>query len=245
MTVLALAFALGVAAAPAPGGADARFQAANAAYLAGDFAAAAAGYEALVADGYDGADLHLDLGNARMRLGRRGLAAASYERALRADPGDADARANLALARADDVDRVVGASGSSLPARVAARIGDGAAAALFAIAWAALWLALAVRRRAPARARGALAAGAVVAACATVASGALLARKVADARTPAAVVVSAATPVREGPEEALRPAFELHEGTRVQVLEVRGEAARIRLENGLEGWMRTGDLEVI
>lgn len=242
MTALALALLL--AAAP-PANPGAQLEAANAAYLAGDFAAAAARYEALVADGYDGAALHLNLGNARLRLGRRGLAAASYERALRLDPGDADARANLALARADNVDRVMGASAGSLPARIAERIGDGAVAALFAAAWAALWIALALRGRAPARVRGALAAGAVVAACVAVVAGALLAWKAADARTLAAVVIPAASPVREGPEEALRPAFELHEGTRVQVLEVRGEAARVRLENGLEGWMRTGDLEVI
>jgi len=51
--------------------------------------------------------------------------------------------------------------------------------------------------------------------------------------------------VREGPERALKPAFELHEGTTVKVLEARGDLARVQLQNGLTGWVASSDLEVI
>jgi len=231
--VTAFLVALALAAPAADAAAAARFEAANGAYLAGDFATAARGYEALLADGFESPALHLDLGNARLRLGKRGLAAASYERALRLDPSDADARFNLALARADDVDRVLGAGEPPLAIR-AAETG-----------WAALWLALALGQAAPRRVRALLAGAAVAAGLAAVLAAALLLAKAADRRTPAAIVIAPASPVREGPEEALRPAFELHEGTRVRVLEVRGAAARVRLENALEGWMATGDLEPI
>jgi len=43
----------------------------------------------------------------------------------------------------------------------------------------------------------------------------------------------------------LAPAFELHEGTLVRVREVRGDVTRVGLENGLEGWVATGDLEPV
>ena len=46
-------------------------------------------------------------------------------------------------------------------------------------------------------------------------------------------------------ETALQPSFELHEGTEVRVLEVRGGAVRVRLGNGLEGWIAATDLEVV
>jgi len=243
--VTAFLVALALAAPAADAAAAARFEAANGAYLAGDFATAARGYEALLADGFESPALHLDLGNARLRLGKRGLAAASYERALRLDPSDADARFNLALARADDVDRVLGAGEPPLAIRAAERVPDGAAAAVLGTGWAALWLALALGQAAPRRVRALLAGAAVAAGLAAVLAAALLLAKAADRRTPAAIVIAPASPVREGPEEALRPAFELHEGTRVRVLEVRGAAARVRLENALEGWMATGDLEPI
>lgn len=239
-----LALAVLLAAAPA-GDAAARLDAAGEAYRAGDFAAAARGWEALLAEGLESPTLHLNLGNARFRLGRRGAAIASYARALRLDPDDADARANLALARAANVDRLVGERPPPLLQRLAALVSDRVAVASFGAAWLVLWGALAAWRRAPGRARGALAAAAVLGAVGSVAAGLVLAGKAASARTAAAVVVAASSPVREAPEPALRPIFELHEGTELRVLEVRGETARVLLANGLEGWVAAGDLEVI
>lgn len=231
----------------APTGADAatRLEAANGRYLAGDFAAAADGYGALVADGFESGTLHLNRGNALLRLGLRGPAIASFERALRLAPGDEDVRANLALARAPNVDRIVGAEERSFSARVVARVPDGGATALFLASWLALWTALVLRRRAAGRARGPLAAAAILAAILAVASGALLAGKAAERRTASAIVVTEVAPVREGPSPTLRAAFELHEGTRVRVLEAREDVARIRLENGLEGWVLRHEVEVI
>jgi tetratricopeptide (TPR) repeat protein len=222
-----------------------RLAGANALYLDGDFEGAARAYEALRADGLDGPDLHLNLGNAYLRLGRRGLALASYERALRIDPGDADARHNLTAARAGNVDRLVGAAESSLPQRVAARLSDRDASALFAAAWIGLWAALAARRRAGGRARALLAAAAVAGAIASVGGGTVLGAKILDRRTPAAIVIAPATAAREEPSRALRPSFELHEGTRVRLLEAKDDLLRVRLENGLEGWIPAGDVEIL
>jgi tetratricopeptide (TPR) repeat protein len=237
IALLALALA---AADPA-----ARLAEANALYLEGDFDGAARAYEAMRAEGLDGPDLHLNLGNAHLRQGRRGLALASYERALRLDPGDADARHNLEVALAGNVDRLVGAAERSLAERVAARLSDRAASTLFAAAWIGLWAALAARRRARGRARPVLTAAALAAAAACLAGGALLGTKILDRRTPAAIVIAPATAVREGPSRTLRPTLELHEGTRVRLLEARDDLLRVRLENGLEGWVEAGDLEAI
>jgi hypothetical protein len=77
----------------------------------------------------------------------------------------------------------------------------------------------------------------------SIGGGALLAGKAAARAAPVAVVVVPSTPVREGAEAALQPTFELHEGTEVRVLELRGDAAHVRLGNGLEGWVAVVDLE--
>lgn len=242
MVIVALVAAAAAPAAPASPAA--RFEAANRAYLDRDFEAAAQGYQALVAEGWESPALHLNLGNARFRLGKRGAAVASYARALRLDPGDADARANLDLARAENPDEP-SPEARPLALRAAERVPDGAAVILFALAWLGLWAALAARRFASAARRGLLGLAAGAAALLAVGAGAVLAGKAAARSTTVAVVIAPATPVREGPETALQPSFELHEGAEVRVLEVRGPAVRVRLGNGLEGWVAASDLEAV
>jgi tetratricopeptide (TPR) repeat protein len=232
-------------AAPAGAAPAARFEAANRAYLDRDFAAAARGYQELIAEGWESPALHVNLGNARLRLGRRGAAIASYSRALRLDPGDGDARANLELARASIVDELE-REASPLVLRATERVPDRLALAAFGLGWVALWAGLAARRLAlRSRAAGVLGAATLAAALAAAAGGALLAGKAAARSAPVAVVVVEAAQVREGPEPALRPSFDLHEGTEVRVLEVRGGAVRVRLGSGAEGWVAAADLEGI
>jgi uncharacterized protein YgiM (DUF1202 family) len=170
---------------------------------------------------------------------------ASYERALRLDPLDDDARANLEAARAQNVDRVVGAADPPLWQRLAERTPDAAAIAAFGLPWVALWLLLWLRSRAARRARTLLGAGALAAAALALLGGALLAGRVWARGLAAAVVVAEKAPVREGPSKTLRVALELHEGTEVRVLEAREDLARVRLGNGVEGWIAASDLDVI
>lgn len=243
--IAVLAAAL-LAATPAPAPAPAaRFETANRAYLSGDFAAAAHAYQELLADGWESPALHVNLGNAQFRMGRRGFAAASYSRALKLDPGDADARANLDLVRSLNVDQVVGAEARPLVVRALERVPDGWAIAAFALAWVVLWGGLAGRRFTPAGVRRGLAAAAFLAAILAVGTGAVLAGKAVARGTPTAVIVASRAAVREDAEAALRPTFELHEGTEVRVLEVRAGFVRVRLGNGLEGWVAAQDLEPV
>jgi len=228
-----------------PGPSRRRLEAANALYLAGDFDHAARAYRDLLEAGWEGSSLDLNLGNALARAGARGQAMASWLRALRLDPSDADARANLELARAQNADQLVGAADPPLHERLAERVGDLTAVLLFGAAWATFWALLWLRRQLTRSRRRLVGAAATAVALLALLSGALLAWKADDRRTPAAVVVAAAAPVREGPARALKPGFELHEGTVVRVLEARGDLARIRLPNRLEGWVASADLEIL
>jgi len=76
-----------------------RFERANAAFAAGQYAEARAGFAAILAsDGPSPAVLY-NLGNASLRAGDVGEAILSYERALLLAPRDQDIRANLRQAR--------------------------------------------------------------------------------------------------------------------------------------------------
>ncbi len=230
-------------AAHTPEEAAARLAGADALAAAGDLDGAARVCETLAAGGWEGPSLFVTLGNARLRLGRRGAAIAAYERALRLDPGDEAARANLELARAANLDRP--GTSDSLAARLERRAPDSATAASLAAAWTALWIALAFRRRARRRWRPLFSALALAAALVSAAGGAVVAAKALDRRTPEAIVVVPSAPAREGTSPLLRPAFEVHEGTRLRILEARGDLARVQLESGLEGWVARAALEGI
>ena len=71
-----------------------RFQAAAAAYDAGEYGAAVSGFEALLHDGHVAPELLFNLGNAYYRIGRPGHAALAYRRAWHLAPRDPDIRAN-------------------------------------------------------------------------------------------------------------------------------------------------------
>jgi len=71
----------------------------NAAYAAGDYAAAAHSYEAILADGVESGPLLFNLGNAYFKNGDTPRAIANYMRAERLLPRDPDVAANLAYAR--------------------------------------------------------------------------------------------------------------------------------------------------
>lgn len=250
MTTIGLVIAVGLlGAAPPPvasaGTPSERFGQAGDRYLAGDFVGAASAYQALRQEGFDSPSLELNLGDALVHAGHRGAAIASYLRALRLDPGDGDARLNLDLARAGNVDRLVGVGGPSLLERVAARTSDLAAAVFFAVPWWFLWCFLTGRLLAGRRMRAVLTLAASLSALLACVGGAVLLARDAQGRETLAVVVSPETGVREGTEEALQPTTTLHEGTELRLLELRGSVVRVRLANGLEGWVLVRDLEVV
>ena len=95
-----------------PAAADAPEQlwdAANTAYINGDFRAAAAAYEQLLAQGFVSVKLYYNLANAYFKENRLGKAILFYHRALRLAPGNDDIRYNLSVAEArtkDNIERI-------------------------------------------------------------------------------------------------------------------------------------------
>ena len=78
----------------------------NQAYQEGAYPAAIEAYEAVRDAGYTSAGLEYNLGNAYFKTGELGRAILHWERAIELDPGDADARANLELARGLTTDAI-------------------------------------------------------------------------------------------------------------------------------------------
>jgi tetratricopeptide (TPR) repeat protein len=216
-----------------------------AAYGRGDFAGAVRAFEAAVDAGADSADLWYDLGNALFRSGRPGHAALAWERALRRDPGDEDARANLAALRSTSADAAVAGEEPSL-ARLGARLDADVLAAALLGSWTLACAAVLVRGLVAGRsARSLLALAALILAAiaAVLGGGTALALRARNADE--AVVIAAAAPAREAPEDAAPASFELHAGTKVRVAGTTGAFVRVRLPSGLDGFVEARHLERI
>ena len=194
------------------------------------------------------AELETNLGAGYLRQGKRGLAALHFERALFLDPGDDDARADLAEVRRGNVDKLEGEAeegGTETVARLLAPLPGTAAAILLVVVWGAAWILLGVRMLLTAPRWTAFASAGcfgLSALAALVTWGAATARHFALQR---AVVVAQAAPAREGPGEKNVSRFEVHEGTTVRIDDEQGGFRRVKLANGLTGWVPTAAVEMV
>lgn len=230
-----------------PAEAQALFAQANEAYAREDYPAAREGYLKLVDHGFGGADVLFNLGTAALAQGDLGEATLALERARREGDRGADLEANLALARARQLDQVVGAQAEEpFLQRLAANTGGEGAAAIFLGSWLAggalllAWAFWARARRVPVAIAGAallllaLPSGALTAVHAYV-----------QATVDEGVVMARTLAAHELPRDNAKTAFEVHAGLKVRMLEQSGDFVRIRLPNGLEGWAQAGGLSRI
>lgn len=227
------------------------FEEGNRLYQSGDFAGAAAKYQAVLESGWESAVLYYNLGNARYRMGEVAPAVVAYERALRLDPGNDDVLANLSLVNQRLRDRI-----EPLPRFWLLGAFDwwmkllprGALAAAVAGCWGVLGLAgvLLVLRR-PRGWKIAVRRTGYGAALATAAlGGTLLAREAGVAQPEEAVVVAAQARVLSAPSaEGGLTVFTLHAGTKVRINQRSGEWAEVVLADGKVGWLELDALEAI
>jgi hypothetical protein len=218
----------------------------NEAYLRGDYAGAVAAYEQLQHQGVASADLEFNLGDAYFRKGAIGPAIWAFERALALDPGDEDARYNveqarkLATARAHD--KIEGEDREPVWIRIVTALGPSTETWLFVALYLGFFGALALALRAPAEARPVRGAAAAVLGAAALLAGALLVGRAQLEKVPFGIVLPDALAVKEGADLNYRTSFDVHAGLRVRIVEQDGDWVRIRLANGLEGWVRAPDV---
>ena len=229
--VLLLAASLAPAALnPAP------LAAANEAFAQGEYAAAARGYEAILAQQGYSAPVLFNLANAQQRAGQLGPAILNYERARLLDPNDADLATNLNTAR-----RKAGVETERpSPAQTAAQ-----ALTLshwFALAAAATFLiavALPLRHLIP-RARSGLNFGSVLAAFALVMAVAALGLRRSDLTR--AVVTAPEAVAGIAPVTMAQSLFKLRAGETVTLQQTHGAFARVRNQAGQLGWVKTDQI---
>jgi tetratricopeptide (TPR) repeat protein len=243
LVLLAVIAALGTARADRL---DEAWKRGNDAYLHGAYDAAVAAYEELDRQGVVSADLYFNLGDAYFGKGSLGRAIWAFERAAALDPDDEDVRFNLdqarKLATRQARDKIEGEDRDPLWIRMVTSLSPGAETWVFLTLYLGLFAVLFARRRASDDARPALGAIAAILAVATVLSGAALAGRTVLQRVPFGVILPVAVDVKDGADVNYKTGFQVHAGLRVRLLERDQDWLRVRLANGLEGWVRGQDV---
>ena len=196
-------------------------------------------------------DLHYNLGCAYFKQGKLGPAIFHFERALALDSSAEDARFNLetsrSLAARKVKDELKGAGRDAWWLRLVTALPGRTWTMLFLVLWwvtLALLLALRYVHPGPARA-GMIVANSFVALVMLLSATLLLGRIYADRRVTRGVVLPDRLEVREGPNVTTKSTFKLHAGFKVR-LQARSDGwVRIRLPNGLEGWVPEGKIGVL
>ena len=223
---------------------DEAWQRGSRALFAGDYAAALSAYEQLDAQHVISADLYYNLGVTHFRRGDLGRAIWSFERALVVAPDDDDARFNLSQARkmaeAAAHDKLEGATAEPAWIRAVTAVSPSTQVTLFLLFYLGCFALLFARGRARPPIRLAVATGAAILATFAILSGSLVAGRLYLRRLPTAIVLPATVDVKEGADASFRTSFKAHAGLRVRVLGQEQDFARIRLSNGLEGFVREG-----
>ena len=214
------------------------------AYAGGDFAAAAAGYRALIEAGHDRPLLHYDLGNAYLRHGELGRAIASYRRAAAGAPRDQDVAANLAYARKSARDAVTPPEPPAVWRTVFAWHYSLSRGELWVVAIVLdflLFTLLAVRLVRPYEVLTWAAAVAALLLAAAVTS--LVMHEVEPTRV--AVVLPREIEARAGNQKESVVRFKLHAGSEVVVRDQSEGWLRIALPSGEQGWIEASQAEVV
>jgi len=218
----------------------------NDAHLRGDYAAAAAAYEQLDRQHVISADLYYNLGVTYFRQGQLGKAIWSFERALVVSPDDEDARFNLAQARklADQRahDKLEGAEREALWSRIVTFVAPSTAVIVFCALYLGCFVLLFVRRRSADDSRVAVTVGAALLGAGALLAGLLLVGRVSLDRIPFAVVLPDTVAVKEGADNTFRTSFQVHGGLRLRILDREQDWVRVRLANGLEGFVHSEDV---
>ena len=224
---------------------------ADKAYQENKYAEAIKMYENILATQGESAVVYYNLGNSYFKEKNMAKAVLNYERALLLNPGDADIRFNLDMARSKTVDQITPATEVFIVTWINSLTNmqsERGWAKIGIVSFICLLVGLAlyiVSKRLFVRKIGFI--GAVVLLVVTVCAN-LFARQQKNElmdRT-GAIVMSPTVTVKSTPDKSGTELFVLHEGTKVFVEDNSMKGWKeIRLEDGNKGWIPTEAIEII
>lgn len=230
---------------------DSLWNAANQAYVEGRWSDALADYELISGMGMESAPLYCNIGDAYFKDGNTPEAILNYERALKIDPSYDDARYNLSLLNSTIQDRIDPVPEFVLKtwAKDICYIMDSDSWAICFLVFTALALAmilLFILSPSVGGRRTGFFTGIFVILLAFFSLTFSIWQKNDYMRADDAVVMRPVTSIKSSPSsESSTDLFILHEGTKVKIIDEVGSWNNIELADGRQGWIPSGDIEII
>ena len=230
---------------------DSLWNAANTAYVEGRWSDALAGYEHISGMGLESASLYCNTGDAYFKDGNIPMAILYYERALKLDPSYSDARFNLDLLGQMIQDRIDPVPEFILKkwTRDICYIMDSDSWAICFLVFLAVTMAmllLFILAPSVGGRRTGFFTGLVTLFLAIASLSFSLWQKRDYMSADDAIVMRPVTSVKSSPSsESSMDLFILHEGTKVRILDSVGNWNNIELADGRQGWIPSGDIEII
>jgi tetratricopeptide (TPR) repeat protein len=224
---------------------------ADALYGKEKYAEAAAAYDAILKKDGEAAEIYYNLGNCYYKLDEIPRAVLNYERAFLLNPGDADIRANLALARGKTIDKVVPPSEMFFVTwwrdmthcmSIDGWMMLGIAAFVLMLMGLLMYMFLT-----PLVLRKCGFYGAVAMLVLTlVANLAALSQHADQIHRSTAIIMAPVVTVKSSPSETSTDLFLIHEGSKVEILDAsKKDWMEVQFEEGKQGWIPVSTLEII
>ncbi len=222
----------------------------DSAYMRNDYAAAIQIYEALLKKG-ESAEVYYNLGNSYYKADDIAKAILNYERALLLEPGNADIRANLDIARSKTIDKAIPVPEIFFVTWIKAlinclsidswsRIGI-ISFILFLVSMYLYFFSKQIKWR-----KLGFILGLVLFLFVILANIFAYHQRNVIIHRSSAIIISASVTVRSTPSDDGTSLFILHEGRKVEIKDSSmREWKEIRLEDGKVGWVPVSSLEVI
>ena len=224
---------------------------ADALYEKEQYRAASEAYESVLKEQGVAAEVYYNLGNCYYKLDEIPLVVLNYERAFLLDPGDADIRANLALARGKTIDKVVPPSEmffvtwwrdltNCMSINAWTILGITAFILMLVGVFVYIFVPQLTLRKIGVYGAMVLLIVVVIANLAAVSQHADLTHR------NTAIILAPAVTVKSSPSETSTDLFLIHEGSKVEILDASmKDWMEVKFEEGKQGWIPVRALEVI
>jgi tetratricopeptide (TPR) repeat protein len=216
-------------------------------YSKNEFEKAIESYKAVIDSGYTSAELYFNLGNAYFKTHQVTLALLNYERAAIIDPHDPDIQNNLQLAKTfvtDEINPIPGFIVKQWFTDIVKLLRSNTWAVISIISFNLTLLCLLVylfSRRIILR-KVSFWTSVVMIIISSLNFTFAFQRKKMDTQHHTALIQVPSVTVKSSPDDSGTDIFQLHEGTKVTIVDQLGEWREIRIVDGNQGWLKISEL---